>query len=153
MDSAVSGLVDRAITANARGTWDPPATAQSGALYDELKGIRTTDRDRFANLDLLQYYGSMPAAQFQELQNDQALVRKQDPAAAQNQTRLTRALVLTNPVFVKAGIDPDPASPSYNIAVGMLGSALSQWSANNNNKLPDDGEIVQAARQKDIQSR
>ena len=109
--------------------------------------MQTTDRDRFANLDLMQYYGSVPAAQFQELQNDQALVRKQDPAAAQNQARLTQALVLTNPVFVKAGIDPDPTSANYNIAVGRLDSALNQWSANNNNKLPDDGQIVQIARQ------
>ena len=147
IDPVVSNLVDRAITANAQGMWDPPASAQSAAQYDELKGMRTTDRDRFANLDLMEYYGSVPAAQFQELQNDQALVRKKDPAAAQNQTRLSQALVLTNPVFVKAGIDPDPSSANYNIAVGRLDSALNQWSANNNNKLPDDGQIVQIARQ------
>ena len=61
MDPAISGLVDRAITANSQRTWDPPASAQSGALYDELKGMWTTDRDRFANLDLMQYYGSVPA--------------------------------------------------------------------------------------------
>lgn len=139
--------MDRAITANAQGTWNPAASAQTGAMYDELKGMQTTDRDRFANLDLLHYYGSVPAAQFQELQNDQALVRKQDPAAAQDQARLMQALVFANPIFEKAGIDPDPSSANYNIAVGRLDSALSQWSSNNNNKTPDAGQIVQIARQ------
>ena len=145
IDPAVSGVVDNAITANAQGTWDPPASTQSGAIYDELKGMRTTDRDRFANLDLMGYYGRVPAVQLQELQNEQALVRKRDPAAARNQARLTQTLVLTNPIFEKAGIDPDPASANYNIAAGRLEAALGQWSANNNNRLPDDGEIMQIA--------
>ena len=135
-DPDIYDLINKAITANATNASNPPASEETEKLHNELKGMRTTDRDRFANLDLMHYFGSIPAAQFQELQNDQALVQKQDPAAAQNQARLTRALVIANPVFVKAGIDPDPASENYNIAVGRLDSALSQWSANNNNKLP-----------------
>ncbi|MGC8493283.1 MAG: hypothetical protein ACP5SH_16265, partial [Syntrophobacteraceae bacterium] len=146
-DPDLSGRVDSVLSANASGNWDPPASAKSGALYDELKGMQITGRDSFANLDLMRYYGSVPAAQFQELQNAQALVRNQDPAAAQNQARLTRALVFANPIFVKAGIDPDPTSANYNIAVGRLDSALRRWSANNNNKLPDDSQIVQVAQQ------
>ncbi len=145
-DPNASGHVDSAISANASGTWDPPASERTNDLRDELKGMQTTDRDRFANLDLMRYYGSVPAAQFQELQNDQTLVRNQDSAATQKQARLMRALVFANPIFVKAGIDPDPTSAKYNIAVGRLDSAIRQWSVNNNNKLPDDSQIVQVAQ-------
>ena len=59
-DPSVYKVVNNAINVNATGMWDTPATDLTDQVYNNLNGMQYTDRDRFANLNLMQYYGGMP---------------------------------------------------------------------------------------------
>lgn len=140
-DPGIFNLLNQAITANATETWDPPASEKTEALYSELKGMETTDRSGFEDTDLLQYYGRMPATQLGELLDEQSELRKRDPAADAKQIGMVRALPVLRPLIAQTGLDP--ASASYNAAVGKLDLAVRQWRANHHNAQPDDTEIMQ----------
>ena len=43
-DPSAHKVVNNAINANASAVWDPPATAQTSRLYDNLNGMQYTDR-------------------------------------------------------------------------------------------------------------
>ena len=59
-DPSAYNVVDKAITANATSAWDPPATDETNQLYDNLNGMKDTDREQFKNVNLMSYYGAMP---------------------------------------------------------------------------------------------
>jgi hypothetical protein len=158
---SVYDRVDKAIRANALGAWDPAPTAESNALHDELLGMQTTDRQRFANMDLMTYYGAMPVNQLNGLIADQAVIRKQDQAQAAKQVGMARVEKLMEPVLREAGdlnMHPDsswrnvsrvsfgPALQKYNQFVGQLSTAIDAWRQNNSNKIPSDSDIIQIGR-------
>jgi hypothetical protein len=82
-DPSVWDRVDKAISTNALNVWNPPPSPKTDAIYKELKGMQVGEtRETFANMDLNQYHGDVPAHQFKELQDDQAAIRKNDAADA-----------------------------------------------------------------------
>jgi hypothetical protein len=102
-------------------------------------------------MELMPYYGVVPFIQFQELQRDQDHIRNQNAATAEKQVNLSHALSLLAPDLREAGLDSHSASPQdaaeYDVAVGKIDRAVQLWRHNNNNKLPDDCELLQIGRQ------
>ena len=139
----------KAATANAWKAWDPPATEETNNLYNNLNGMKTTDRDGFANANLMSYYGAMPVAQLNSLMSYQAAIRKNDPTEAAKNTALQSSISAVKDLTNLAGASPespfykmDDASPSlpgqqqWNQFVSRFSQALDDWRENNNNKIP-----------------
>jgi hypothetical protein len=150
-DPSAYNLVDKAITTNAMSAWDPPATDQTNQLYDNLNGMQYTDRDRFSNLNLMQYYGGMPVAQLNGLMDAQDRIRKSDATEAAKHASLQSSISAVKDLTSLAGASAespfykmDNASPSlpeqqkWNGFVSRFGQALEDWRQNNNGKIPTD---------------
>ena len=152
VDPGVHDLVDRAITANALTMWDPPASTETNALGNLLKGMQSTDRQRFSNLDLMQLYGVMPASDLNDLMKDQQAIRNQDQAEAKKHIELKHAEDVVGPLFKEAadstrfGARGVWQPQEYNQFVGQLDRALTNWRQNNNGKIPCDSDIIQIGR-------
>ena len=147
----------KAATANAWKAWDPPATEETNNLYNQLNGMSATDRDGFAKLDLNQYYGAMPVAQFNDLVDTQKKIHANDPTQAAKNASLQASLSsiqdLTNlatatpesPFYKMDATLPREATPAgapgaqqWNQFVSKFSQALDDWRENNNNKIPTD---------------
>jgi hypothetical protein len=149
--AGIFDLVDNAIKANALESWDPSPTVETQALHDNLNGMKTTDRTRFENTDLMTHYGQMPVGQLNQLMKDQALMREHDAGIAQKQESLIHALSVAGTVLAQAGFSPGSSSDSggaeeYNTAVGRYSRAIDVWRSNNAEKLPDDWMLLDIAR-------
>jgi hypothetical protein len=158
-DPSAYKVVTNAIAANATAMWDPPATAQTNQLYDDLNGMKITDRERFSNLNLMQYYGAMPVSQFNQLMSDQNKIRNHDAAEA---TKLTNLISSINSVkdltrLATASAESpfykmDRASPflpeqqKWNGFLSKYGQALDDWQQNNSGKIPTDMQKREIAR-------
>ncbi|MGA2404010.1 MAG: hypothetical protein ABSG91_20265, partial [Syntrophobacteraceae bacterium] len=150
-DPAIYDHITNAINVNAFKAWDPPATAKTNQLYDNLNGMKDTARAQFTNLNLMPYYGGMPLAQLNSLIDAQDKIRKNDPTEAAKHTALQSSLVAVKDITKMAQSDPDsqlyrimPESPLFtdqrvwNGFVSKFGQALDDWQQNNNSKIPTD---------------
>ncbi len=158
-DPGLSGRVDSVISANALGTWDPPANERTNDLRDELRGMQTTDPIRFSALDLDRFYGSMPIQDLNDLLQAQKSIRYHDTLVAEKNAALVHALRVARPDFIEAaglpgspyrGADPDSesseAAAAYNLYAGRFGRAIDAWRQNNSGKIPSDADLRQIAR-------
>ena len=136
-----------------------PANAQTNQLYDTLNGMKDTDRSRFSNLNLMQYYGGMPVAQLNSLIDAQDRIRKNDPTEAAKHTNLISSISAVKDLTIQAGASAespfykmDPASPfppeqqEWNRFVSKFGQALDDWQQNNSGKIPTDIQKRDIAR-------
>ena len=159
-DPSVWDRVDKAISMNALDMWNPPVSAGTTAVYNELKGMQFTDRQGFADMDLNRYYGALPASRFQELQRDQIAIRKDDAAVTQKHVNLEHAIKVLASTFNEAkalpgseysGADPNSAFPGaarkYNLYLGNLTQAIDNWRQNNNGKVPGDFDLLKIGRE------
>jgi hypothetical protein len=159
-DPSIYGKVDKAITTNALNAWDPPASAQTSQLYDDLNGMKTTDRDQFSKLDLMRYYGGMPLSQLSDLQKAQQAIQKQDGAEAAKHINSVHALSVLKPLIKEAAgdsanefyrMDPDSDYPDglrkYNQFVSQFDQNVQIWRQNNNGKLPSDADYREIGRE------
>ena len=150
-DTSIYDKVDRAINVNAWKAWDPPATQETNNLYNQLDGMRATDRDGFSKLDLSQYYGAMPVSQFNDLADAQKKIHKNDAAQAAKNIDLQASLSAVKDLAKMASADPNsllyqvmpesaslPDRQKWNGFVSKFGQALDNWRQNNNNKIPTD---------------
>ncbi|MDR3567001.1 MAG: transglycosylase SLT domain-containing protein [Syntrophobacteraceae bacterium] len=158
-DPQIYNTVNKAITANALGAWDPPASQKTNDLRDELKGMQATDATRFSGLDLNTVYGDMPMRDWTDLLQTQTAIRNHDDLAAARNGELVHALEVAKPYLLEAaqapdspyhGADPDPESSEatavYNLYAGRFGRALDDWRQNNGGKVPSDADLRQIAR-------
>ncbi len=106
-DGTVYDRVDKAITTNALAAWDPSATAETTALYNQLNGMKNADRDNFATMDLNPYYGAMPASQYYDLVKNQQKIQDKDAVEAEKHVQLTYALTSIKPLVKLAAATPD----------------------------------------------
>ena len=159
VDPAVSSLVDKAISTNAMGSWDPPASEKTNDLRDELRGMQATDTPGFATLDLTKYYGDLPMHEWTDLLQAQKAIHNHDPSAAEKNGELVHALRVAQPDFIEASSMPGSAyrdaapdsesadaTAAYNLYVGRFGRALDAWRQNNGGKIPNDADLRQIAR-------
>jgi hypothetical protein len=150
-DPAIYDHITNAININAFKAWDPPATAKTNQLYDNLNGLKDTDRAQFTNMNLMPYYGGMPLAQLSCLIEAQDRIRKNNAAEAAKHTALQSSLDAVSDISKAA--QSDPQSPLYRIMpesplltdrrawtgfVSKFAQALDDWQQNNNGKTPTD---------------
>ncbi len=148
-DPSAYRVVNNAINANASAVWDPPATVQTSRLYDNLNGMKDTDRPRFSDLNLMSYYGGMPAAQLNSLRDAQDRIRKNDPTEAAKHTDLISSISAVKDLTIQAAASIEspfykmdltsPFPPEQQKWIGFVskfGQALDDWQQNNNNKIP-----------------
>jgi len=158
-DRSVYDRVDKAITTNALAAWDPSATAETTALYNQLNGMKNADRDNFATMDLNPYYGAMPASQYYDLVKNQQKIQDKDAVEAEKHVQLTSALTSIKSLVKLAEATPDSpyfrADPDsglqagreqYHDFVGAFGNALDTWRQNNQGKVPGDMDVRGVAR-------
>ncbi len=158
-DPSAYRVVNNAINANALAMWDPPATAQTDQLYDNLNGMKYTDRNRFSNLNLMSYHGGIPVGQLNNLISSQDKIRDNDATEATKHTSLQSSISAVNDLTSLAGASAespfykmDPASPfppeqqEWNRFVSKFGQALDDWQQNNNGKIPTDIQEREIAR-------
>jgi hypothetical protein len=160
-DPSIRDRVDKAISMNALNMWDPAPSSETDAIYKDLKGMQFgANRERFSNMDLNQYYGAMPIAQFNELQREQQAIRRSDAATAEKHVSLQQAVKLLEPAFNEAKAAPgsqyfgadahsafgDSAS-KYNQYLGNLSNAIDIWRRNNNGKVPSDADLLKIGRE------
>ena len=132
--------------------WDPPASTETNALCNQLKGMQSTDRQRFSNLDLMRLYGVMPASDLNDLMKDQQAIRNQDQAEAKKHIELKHAEDVVGPLLKEAADSTRFAArggsqhQEYNQFVGQLDRAITNWRQNNSGKIPSDSDIIQIGR-------
>ena len=147
-DPGIYEQVDKAVTANALDLWDPPASAETNALRDQLKGMQSTDRTQFSSLDLMKLYGVLPANDLNDLASDQHAIRSNDQAAARKLSDLKRAEELVAPLFKETsdsgrfGDDTVPYPQKFNRFIGQFDRAITNWQQNNNGKIPSDSDVI-----------
>ncbi|MGA2936144.1 MAG: hypothetical protein ABSF52_03485 [Syntrophobacteraceae bacterium] len=159
-DPSAYNLVDKAITTNATSAWDPPSTDQTNQLYDNLNGMKYTDRNRFSNLNLMSYYGEMPVGQLNNLISAQDKIRNNDAAEAAKHTSLQSSISAVKDLTSLAAASAESpfykmnnASPSLpeqqkcNGFVSRFGQALEDWRQNNNGKIPTDMQKREIAQE------
>ena len=150
-DPSAYRVVNNAINANASAVWDPPAQSQTNQLYDNLNGMKDTDRPRFSDLNLMSYYGGMPVAQLNSLIDAQDRIRKNDPTEAVKHTNLISSISAVKDLTIQAAASAEspfykmdftsPFLPEQQKWIGFVskyGQALDDWQQNNNNKIPTD---------------
>ncbi len=150
-DPSAHRVVNNAINANASAMWDPPATAQTSRLYDNLNGMQYTDRDRFANLNLMQYCGGMPVSQLNQLMSDQNKIRNHDATQAAKLTNLNSSITAIRDLTTLAAASAespfykmDDSSPSateqqkWSGFASKFAQAIDDWQQNNSGKIPRD---------------
>jgi hypothetical protein len=150
-DRSVADTVDNVYYKKNLGLWNPPATEQTDQLYDNLNGMQHTDRERFANLNLMQYYGAMPVNQWNSLKADQDKILKNDAAQAAKHVSLSSSITAVKDLTSLAKLSPEspfygldstspfqPEKQKWNSFVSKYGQAIEDWRANNNGKIPTD---------------
>ncbi|MGA2404328.1 MAG: hypothetical protein ABSG91_21940, partial [Syntrophobacteraceae bacterium] len=150
-DRSVADTVDNVYYKKNLGLWNPPATPHTDQLYDNLNGMQYTDRDRFANLNLMQYYGGMPVSQLNQLMSDQNKIRNHDATQAAKLTNLNSSITAVKDLTTLAAASAespfykmDDSSPSppeqqkWNGFVSKFAQALEDWQQNNSGKIPTD---------------
>ena len=158
-DPSAYRVVNNAINANASAVWDPPATVQTSRLYDNLNGMKDTDRPRFSDLNLMSYYGGMPAAQLNSLRDAQDRIRKNDPTEAAKHTDLISSISAVKDLTIQAAASIEspfykmdltspfpPEQQKWNGFVSKFGQAPNDWQQNNNNKIPTDTQKREIAQ-------
>ncbi len=150
-DPGFAETVSRAINTNAWAAWDPPATSETSQLYDNLNGMKDTDRGRFSNLNLMSYYGGMPVAQLNGLIDEQNKIRNKDATEAARHTNLNSSIDAVKDLTSLASASTEspfrkmdhtspflPEQQKWNGFVSKYGQALEDWRQNNNGKIPTD---------------
>ncbi len=150
-DPSAYNLVDKAITINAMNAWDPPATNETNQLYDNLNGMKDTDRNRFSNLNLMSYYGGMPVGQLNNLISSQDKIRNNDGTEAAKRTSLQSSISAVNDLTSLAAASAEspfykmdrtspfpPEQKKWNVFVSRFGQGIEDWQQNNNDKIPTD---------------
>ncbi len=158
-DPSAYKVVNNAINTNAMAVWDPPASAQTNQLYDDLNGMQLTDRDRFSNLNLMQYYGGMPVSQFKQLLSDQDRIRNHDATEAAKLTNLISSISAVKDLTIQAAASAEspfykmdrtspflPEQQKWNGFVSKYSQALDDWQQNNSGKIPSDVQKKEIAR-------
>ncbi len=150
-DRSVADTVDNVYYKKNLGLWDPPATEQTDQIYDDLNGMQHTDRERFANLNLLQYYGAMPVSQWNSLKADQDKILKNDAALAAKHVSLSSSITAVKELTSLAKLSTEspyyglessspfmPEQQKWNGFVSKYGQAIEDWRQNNSGKIPND---------------
>ncbi len=158
-DPSAYKVVNNAITANAMAMWDPPASAQTNQLYDDLNGMKDTDREQFKNVNLMSYYGGMPVAQLNRLIDAQDRIRKNDATEAAKHTNLISSISAVKDLTIQAAASAEspfykmdrtspfvPEQQKWNGFVSKYGQALDDWQQNNNGKMLTDMQKREIAR-------
>ena len=159
-DPSAYNVVDKAITTNAMSAWDPPATDETNQLYDNLNGMKDTDRNRFSNLNLMSYYGGMPVGQLNNLISSQDKIRNNDPTEAARHTSLQSSISAVNDLTSLAAASAEspfykmdqtspfpPEQQKWNGFVSKYGQALDDWQQNNSGKIPTDMQKREIAQE------
>jgi hypothetical protein len=113
--------------------------------------MRQTDRQNFARLDLMQYYGRMPICELNDLSKAQENIRNNAPTEAARHTNLQSALGVLkdiigmaaasneSPYFKMDGQSPfSPEQQKWHSVVSRFGQAIEDWQQNNSGKIPTD---------------
>ena len=159
-DPSAYNVVDKAITTNAMSAWDPPATDETNQLYDNLNGMKDTDRNRFSNLNLMSYYGGMPVGQLNNLISSQDKIRNNDATEAAKHTSLQSSISAVNDLTSLAAASAEspfykmdqtspfpPEQQKWNGFVSKYGQALDDWQQNNSGKIPTNMQKREIAQE------
>jgi hypothetical protein len=158
-DPSAYKVVNNAINTNAMAMWDPPATDKTNQLYDNLNGMKDTDREQFKDINLMSYYGGMPVAQLNSLIDAQDRIRKNDPTEAAKHTNLISSISAVKDLTIQAAASAEspfykmdrtspflPEQQKWNGFVSKYGQALDDWQQNNSGKIPTDMQKREIAR-------
>ena len=150
-DRSVADMVDNVYYKKNLGLWNPPATPQTDQFYDNLNGMQYTDRDSFANLNLMQYYGGMPVSQLDQLMCDQNKIRNHDETQAAKLANLNSSITAVKDLTSLAAAsaespfykmdDSSPFPPDqqkWNGFVSKFAQVFDDWQHNNSGKVPTD---------------
>ena len=147
------GRFEAALARKAAQKDNPAPTDESDRLVYNLRGQAALDPNEFACLDLMQYHGQMPRADWRRLCGLQEGIRKQQAVDAATPIDAGKAvsILAQSGELAKAGYDPDPQTQEererlYNFA-GRLSERIDQWRADNDNKLPGPRDILSMGRE------
>jgi len=147
------GRFEAALARKAAQKDNPAPTDESDRLVYNLRGQAALDPDEFASLDLMQYHGQMPRADWRRLCGLQEGIRKQQAtdAATPVDARKAVSILARSGELAGAGYNLDPQTQQereklYDFA-GRLSERIDQWRADNDNKLPGPGDILSMGRE------
>ncbi len=122
--------------------------------------MSASNRDNFQKLNLTNYYGRIPATQFNDLKSLQQRIQNKDAEEAARQINTIYSLSAIKDVSDLAAVTPrspyykmDGASSSvseqqkWNEFVGRFGQAVGDWRQNNGGKIPSTQQEREIARQ------
>lgn len=126
-------------------------TAENQAEFYRLMGMSVQDRAAFADLDLHQWYGKLPQAQWQQLVNAQAGVNRKDAAEEAKAASVTKSVSVLRPELEAAGLKLSGAKRSEaekgRVAMfqGQLAEALVAFQEQHKRR-PSDAETLEIGR-------
>ncbi|HYA42401.1 MAG TPA: hypothetical protein VEF34_13930 [Syntrophobacteraceae bacterium] len=147
------GRFEAALARKAAQKDNPAPTDESDRLVYNLRGQAALDPNEFACLDLMQYHGQMPRADWRRLCGLQEGIRKQQAVDAATPIDAGKAvsILAQSGELAKAGYDPDPQTQEereklYDFA-GRLSECIDQWRADNDNKLAGPRDVLSMGRE------
>lgn len=143
--------LQHAIDVKAKREENPPATYESNGLWYSLLGKAKVTPDEFVGLNMMDYYGKMPLAQWHQLVGVQQAINKHDVNEASKQVDIQKALHTLRTELGPAGYTLTPKTDKDKVKLeqftGRLGEALDAWRQNNKGKRPGPEDIVGIGRQ------